>query len=108
MSNIHCNIVPKLKIIGSVNGDVEKSIDKDIELAFKIKEDKKKEQCVFELATASQNKMKSYKKQIEDADEITALKLAIKFRKAQQEYEESEERAKLPENQLSPNDRGFF
>ena len=53
MSNIHCNIVPKLKIIGSVNGDVEKSIDKDIELAFKIKEDKKKEQCVFELATAS-------------------------------------------------------
>ena len=52
--------------------------------------------------------MKSYKKQIEDADEITALKLAIKFRKAQQEYEESEERAKLTENQLSPNDRGFF
>ena len=43
-----------------------------------------------------------------DADEITALKLAIKFRKAQQEYEESEERAKLTDNQLSPNDRGFF
>ena len=74
---------------------MEKSINKDIELAFEIKEDKKNEQCMFELATATQNKIKSYKKQIEDADEITALKLAIKFRKAQQEYEENEERAKL-------------
>merc|ERR1712112_61053 len=54
----------------------------------------------------SERKNKSYKKQIEDAEEIAALNLA-KFRKAQQEYEESEERAKLAENQLSTTG-GFF
>merc|ERR1712080_267401 len=36
----------------------------------------------------------NYKKQIEDAEEIAALNLA-KFRHAQQELEESEERSKL-------------
>ena len=41
-----------------------------------------------------QGKIKTYKKQIEEAEEIAALNLA-KFRKAQQELEEVEERAKL-------------
>ena len=41
----------------------------------------------------------SYKKQIEDAEEIAALNLA-KFRKAQQELEETEDRAKMAENTL--------
>merc|ERR1739844_743152 len=40
------------------------------------------------------------KKQIEEAEEIAALNLA-KFRKAQQELEETEERGKLAEGQLS-------
>ena len=40
--------------------------------------------------------MKSYKKQIEEAEEIAALNLA-KFRKAQQELEETSERAALAE-----------
>merc|ERR1711872_412637 len=39
-------------------------------------------------------KIKTYKQQIEEAEEIAALNLA-KFRKAQQELEETEERAKL-------------
>ena len=38
----------------------------------------------------------SYKKQIEDAEEIAALNLA-KFRKAQQQLEEAEERTKMAE-----------
>merc|ERR1719447_1327876 len=41
-----------------------------------------------------QYKIKVYKQQIEEAEEIAALNLA-KFRKAQQELEEVEERAKL-------------
>merc|ERR1712198_241216 len=41
-----------------------------------------------------QMKIKTYKQQIEEAEEIAALNLA-KFRKAQQELEETEERAKL-------------
>ena len=44
--------------------------------------------------------MKSYKKQIEEAEEIAALNLA-KFRKAQQELEETEDRAKMAEAKLS-------
>ncbi len=53
-----------------------------------------------ELATKLQQKIKTYKKQIEEAEEIAALNLA-KFRKAQQELEEAEERSKLAEGQLS-------
>merc|ERR1711983_257877 len=45
-------------------------------------------------------KIKTYKKQIEEAEEIAALNLA-KYRKAQQEMEESEERAKMAGAQLS-------
>merc|ERR1712012_1209730 len=47
-----------------------------------------------ELASKLQMKIKTYKQQIEEAEEIAALNLA-KFRKAQQELEETEERAKL-------------
>ena len=46
------------------------------------------------LVDQLQSKIKSYKKQIEEAEEIAALNLA-KFRKAQQELEETEERSKL-------------
>ena len=53
-----------------------------------------------ELATKLQQKIKTYKKQIEEAEEIAALNLA-KFRKAQQEMEEAEERSKMAASQLS-------
>ena len=42
-----------------------------------------------DLAGKLQSKIKTYKKQIEEAEEIAALNLA-KFRKAQQELEETE------------------
>merc|ERR1739848_392085 len=45
-------------------------------------------------------KIKTYKQQIEEAEEIAALNLA-KYRKAQQELEETEERSKLAEAQIS-------
>ena len=52
-----------------------------------------------ELVDKLQNKVRCYKKQIEEAEEIAALNLA-KFRKAQQELEETEERARLAEAQI--------
>merc|ERR1712050_759630 len=72
------------------------------ELAFQIDEDKKNQDCMAELANKLQQKIKTYKKQIEEAEEIAALNLA-KFRKAQQELEETDERARLAEAKLSVN-----
>ena len=53
-----------------------------------------------DLATKLQQKIKTYKKQIEEAEEIAALNLA-KYRKAQQGLEEAEERAKMAGATLS-------
>merc|ERR1719484_360574 len=64
------------------------------ELAFSSGEDKKNQDRMTDLAAKLQSKIKTYKQQIEEAEEIAALNLA-KFRKAQQELEETEERAKL-------------
>ena len=53
-----------------------------------------------ELAGKLQQKIKIYKKQIEEAEEIAALNLA-KFRGAQQQCEETEERIRLADTQLN-------
>ena len=64
------------------------------ELQFQQEEDRKNQDRMSELAQKLQQKIKTYKQQIEEAEEIAALNLA-KFRKAQQELEETEERSKL-------------
>merc|ERR1711892_1382996 len=69
------------------------------ELHFSQSEDEKNQDRMSELATKLQQKIKTYKGQIEDAEEIAALNLA-KFRKAQQELEETEERARMAEAKL--------
>merc|ERR1712152_83096 len=69
------------------------------ELKFAQDEDKKNQDRMSDLANKLQQKIKTYKQQIEEAEEIAALNLA-KFRKAQQELEETEERAKLAGAQL--------
>ena len=51
-------------------------------------------QWTTELASKLQMKLKTYKQQIEEAEEIAALNLA-KFRKVQQELEETKGGAKL-------------
>lgn len=53
-----------------------------------------------DLVDKLQQKIKTYKRQIEEAEEIAALNLA-KFRKAQQELEEAEERADLAEQAIT-------
>jgi len=70
------------------------------ELQFQQDEDRKNQERMGELATKLQQKIKTYKKQIEEAEEIAALNLA-KYRKAQQELEETEERNKMAEAQLT-------
>merc|ERR1712203_566508 len=57
-------------------------------LAFTAGEDKKNQDRMTDLASKLQSKIKTYKQQIEEAEEIAALNLA-KFRKAQQELEET-------------------
>merc|ERR1712121_291972 len=69
------------------------------ELQFQPDEDKKNNDRMGDLATRLQSKVKTYKTQIEEAEEIAALNLA-KFRKAQQELEETDERAKLAEQSM--------
>merc|ERR1719464_1567480 len=64
------------------------------ELQFQQDEDRKNQDHMSELANKLQQKIKTYKTQIEEAEEIAALNLA-KYRKAQQELEETEERGKM-------------
>merc|ERR1712242_345889 len=70
------------------------------ELCFQQDEDHKNQDQMSELAKKLQAEIKTYKKQIEEAEEIAALNLA-KFRKAQQELEETEDRTKMAEAQLN-------
>ena len=70
------------------------------ELQFQQDEDRKNQDRMSELAGKLQEKIKVYKKQIEEAEEIAALNLA-KFRKSQQEMEEAEERTKMAEGHLA-------
>ena len=60
-----------------------------------------------DLASKLQQKIKTYKKQIEEAEEIAALNLA-KYRKAQQELEETEERSRMAEAHINTINRPFW
>ncbi|ODM91980.1 Myosin heavy chain, muscle [Orchesella cincta] len=70
------------------------------ELAFQADEDRKNHEKMQDLVEKLQQKIKTYKRQIEEAEEIAALNLA-KYRKAQQELEEAEERTDLAEQALT-------
>merc|ERR1712105_119457 len=76
------------------------------ELTFQSDEDKKNHERMQDLVDNLQQKTKTYKRQIEEAEEIAALNLA-KFRKAQQEYEECESRAECAEQTASKSKRLF-
>jgi len=69
------------------------------ELVFQTEEDRKNQTRLHDLSEKLQSKIKVYKRQVEEAEEIAALNLA-KYRKVQTELEESAERADLAENQL--------
>merc|ERR1712109_179553 len=81
-------------------GDSQKNLRKSErrikELTFAADEDRKNHERMQGLIDQLQGKIKSYKKQIEEAEEIAALNLA-KFRQTQAPLQESEERADLNE-----------
>jgi len=70
------------------------------ELSFAQDEDRKNHERMQSLIDQLQGKIKSYKKQLEEAEEIAALNLA-KFRKVQGSLAEAEERADLNEQALA-------
>ena len=70
------------------------------ELAFQTEEDRKNQARLQDLVEKLQNKLKVYKRQVEEAEEIAAVNLG-KFRKAQHDLEDAEERAGQAENQLN-------
>merc|ERR1712107_617743 len=69
------------------------------ELLFQQEENKKNQDRITDLVEKLQQKIKSYKKHIE-AEEIAAINLA-KYRKAQQDFEEAEERSKICEANIT-------
>ena len=92
---IFFSAVTQLRSVDAHKGAV-KSDRKIKEMEFNSEENKKNLDRMTELVDKLQGKIRTYKKQIEDAEEIAALNLA-KFRKAQQQLEEAEERSKLAE-----------
>ena len=70
------------------------------ELTFASDEDRKNHERMQILIDQLQGKIKAYKKQIEEAEEIAALNLA-KFRQVQSQLADAEERADLNEKALA-------
>merc|ERR1711902_389855 len=70
------------------------------ELTYAADEDRKNQERMQALVDQLQGKIKSYKKQIEEAEEIAALNLA-KYRQAQSNLADSGERADLNESALA-------
>jgi len=85
-------------------GDSQKNLRKSErrikELTFAADEDRKNHERMQALIDQLQGKIKSYKKQIEEAEEIAALNLA-KFRQVQNNLAASQERADLNEQALA-------
>ena len=69
------------------------------ELTFSADEDRKNHERMQSLVDQLQSKIKCFKKQIEEAEEIAALNLA-KFRKVQNELSDAAEHADLNEQAL--------
>ena len=84
--------------------DAQKSLRKTErrikELTYAADEDRKNHERMQSMIDSLQSKTKSYKKQIEEAEEIAALNLA-KYRQAQAQLGEAEERADLNEQALA-------
>merc|ERR1712025_386036 len=70
------------------------------ELTYASDEDRKNQERMQALIDQLQSKIKTYKKQIEEAEEIAALNLA-KFRQVQSQLGDAEERADLNEKALA-------
>merc|ERR1712012_520520 len=86
--------------LGDASKNLRKSERHVKELTYTIDEDKKNSERMQALIDQLQGKIKSYKKQIEEAEEIAALNLA-KYRQVQNNLSVSAERADLNEQALA-------
>ncbi len=86
--------------LGDAGKNLRKSERRIKELAYAADEDRKDHERMQGLIDQLQGRIRSYKKQIEEAEEIAALNLA-KYRQAQGQLGESEERADLNEQALA-------
>merc|ERR1712227_606165 len=86
--------------LGDASKNLRKSERHVKELTYTIDEDKKNQERMQALIDQLQGKIKSYKKQIEEAEEISALNLA-KYRQVQSNLSVSAERADLNEQALA-------
>merc|ERR1712142_1159702 len=98
--NIESELSRTIHQTDEVHKTITKGERKVKELLFQQEENKKNHDRIRDLVEKLQQKIKSYKKQIEEAEEIAAINLS-KFRKAQQDYEEAEERSKLCEANIT-------
>merc|ERR1712201_22009 len=86
--------------LADASKNLRKSERRIKELAFAGDEDRKNHERMQSLIDGLQGKIKSYKKQIEEAEEIAALNLA-KFRQAQNNLADATERADLNDQSLA-------
>merc|ERR1712029_494384 len=86
--------------LGDASKNLRKSERHVKELTYTIDEDKKNQERMQAPIDQLQGKIKSYKKQIEEAEEIAALNLA-KYRQVQNNLSASVERADLNEQALA-------
>merc|ERR1712226_325842 len=86
--------------LADASKNLRKSERRIKELAFAGDEDRKNHERMQALIDQLQGRIKTFKKQIEEAEEIAALNLA-KYRQAQSHLAESEERADLSEQALA-------
>merc|ERR1711863_23919 len=86
--------------LGDASKNLRKSERRVKELTYTQEEDRKNNERMQALVDQLQGKIKSYKKQIEEAEEIAALNLA-KYRQVQGNLQASGERADLHEQALA-------
>merc|ERR1712183_718226 len=86
--------------LGDAQKNLRKSERRVKELSYTQDEDRKNSERMQALIDQLQGKIKSYKKQIEEAEEIAALNLA-KYRQVQGNLQQSGERADLQEQALA-------
>merc|ERR1711915_206452 len=86
--------------LGDASKNLRKSERRVKELTYTQEEDRKNNERMQALVDQLQGKIKSYKKQIEEAEEIAALNLA-KYRQVHNNLQSSGERADLSEQALA-------
>eukprot|EP00058_Branchiostoma_floridae_P008932 XP_002594420.1 hypothetical protein BRAFLDRAFT_262231 [Branchiostoma floridae] len=70
------------------------------EMSFQADEDRKNQERIQELVEKLQLKIKTFKRQVEEAEEQASSNMA-KYRKTQHEYEDNLERAEIAESSLN-------